>query len=81
MEASSGTTGKRARQDVGENGVAGYAGVEEPPSKPSKEGRGHCGPRPTIPPDRRPAASSPSSHRRRFYGWVTRRTGWQAQLH
>ncbi|KAL3196324.1 hypothetical protein MRX96_001663 [Rhipicephalus microplus] len=33
MEACSGTTGKRARQDVGENGVAGDAGVEEPPSK------------------------------------------------
>ncbi|KAL3223048.1 hypothetical protein MRX96_004870 [Rhipicephalus microplus] len=28
MEASSGTTSKRARQDVGENGVAGDSGVD-----------------------------------------------------
>ncbi|KAL3247458.1 hypothetical protein MRX96_046756 [Rhipicephalus microplus] len=28
MEASSGTMGKRARQDVGENGVAGDSGVD-----------------------------------------------------
>ncbi|KAL3212711.1 hypothetical protein MRX96_051820 [Rhipicephalus microplus] len=59
MEASSSTTGKRARQDVGENGVAGDAGVDEPPSKALPPSRSALRPRPTIPPDRRPTASSP----------------------
>ncbi|KAL3259390.1 hypothetical protein MRX96_002040 [Rhipicephalus microplus] len=57
MEASSGTTGKRARQDVGENGVAGDAGADEPPSKALPPLRSALHPWPTIPPDRCPAAS------------------------
>lgn len=60
MEASSGTTGKRAREDMGDNGVAGDAGVEEPPSKALPPRRSALRPRPNIPPDRRPAASSSS---------------------
>ncbi|KAL3240202.1 hypothetical protein MRX96_047960 [Rhipicephalus microplus] len=60
MEASSGTTGKRTWQDVGDNGVAGDAGVEEPPSKPLPPRRWAFRLRPTIPPDRHPVASSPS---------------------
>ncbi|KAL3226128.1 hypothetical protein MRX96_004564 [Rhipicephalus microplus] len=83
MEASICTTGKRARQDVGENGVAGDAGVKEPPSKALPPRRSALRPRPTIPPDGRPAASSLSWHRGRVYRWRTRRvagrlscTGW-----
>ncbi|KAL3171783.1 hypothetical protein MRX96_043105 [Rhipicephalus microplus] len=57
MEASSCTTGKRERQDVGYNGVAGDAGVEDPPSKALPLRRLAWHPRPTIP----PAAASSSS--------------------
>ncbi|KAL3178256.1 hypothetical protein MRX96_038766 [Rhipicephalus microplus] len=60
MKASSCTTGKRARQDVGENGAAGDAGVEEPPPKALPPRRSALRSWPTISPDRCPAASSPS---------------------
>ncbi|KAL3185061.1 hypothetical protein MRX96_030945 [Rhipicephalus microplus] len=60
MEASSGTTGKRAREDVGESGVAGDAGVDEPPSKALPPCRSALRRRPTIPPDRRPVVALPS---------------------
>ncbi|KAL3183088.1 hypothetical protein MRX96_006870 [Rhipicephalus microplus] len=53
MEASSGTTGKRAREDVGDSGVAGDAGVEEPPSKALRLRLSALLPQSSIPPDRR----------------------------
>ncbi|KAL3225032.1 hypothetical protein MRX96_049380 [Rhipicephalus microplus] len=60
MEAPSSTAGKRPWQEVEVNGVAGDAGVDEPPSKALPPRQSALRPRPTIQPDRRPAASSPS---------------------
>ncbi|KAL3222911.1 hypothetical protein MRX96_028281 [Rhipicephalus microplus] len=57
IEASSGTTGKRAREDVGESGVAGDFRVGEPPSKALPPRQSALRPQHSIPPDRRPAAS------------------------
>ncbi|KAL1477784.1 hypothetical protein MTO96_035479 [Rhipicephalus appendiculatus] len=60
METSSGTAGKRSRDHVEDGSGAGDAGVGEPPSKALPTRRSALRPRPSLPPDRRPAAS-PSS--------------------
>ncbi|KAL1468307.1 hypothetical protein MTO96_041571 [Rhipicephalus appendiculatus] len=60
METSRGTAGKRSRDHVEDGSGAGDAGVGEPPSKALPTRRSALRPRPSLPPDRRQAASPPS---------------------